>query len=156
MKLWDAKTWNELASLSGLDRNASSFRCVTFSPDGGTLAVCSDNGSLKLWDTHTRQELPGLKGDSSSINFVAFSRDGKMLVTSSKTLKLWDVKTRQLLATLKDHLYGEPVALSPDGKMLSVVTLGQLASEELEYPVELWDINTRRVLQTNLTEACAN
>ncbi len=148
VKLWDTKTWNELASLSGLDRNASSIKCVAFSPDGGTLAVCSEYGSLKLWDTRARQELPGLKGDSSYVKFVAFSRDGKMLVTSSGTLKLWDVKTRQLLATLKDRSSGAPVALSPDGKMLAVVTLGQSASKELEYYIELWDINTRQLAFT--------
>jgi len=148
VKLWDAKTWNELASLSGLDRNDPSIKCVAFSPDGGTLAVCSEYGGLKLWDTRARQELPGLKGDSSHVTFVAFSHDGKMLVTSSGTLKLWDVKTRQLLATLKDRSSGAPVALSPDGKMLAAVSFGQSASKELEYFVELWDINTRRLAFT--------
>ena len=40
------------------------------------------------------------------------------------------------------------MALSPDGKVLAAVSLGQSASKELEYSVELWDINMRRLAFT--------
>jgi WD40 repeat protein len=46
-----------------------------------------------LWDATTGRETHTLKGHTSGVMWVAFSPDGKRIVSGSwdNTLKLWDV-----------------------------------------------------------------
>jgi hypothetical protein len=64
IRLWDAATGQELLSLPG---HAGGARCVTFSPDGWTLASGGDDGTVKLWhaapstpEEQTRREAQGV------------------------------------------------------------------------------------------------
>lgn len=78
--------------------------------------------TVKLWDAATGQELLTLKGHRSFVTSVAFSSDGKRLVSASNddTIKLWDAATGQELLTLKGHTDSAmSVAFSPDGKRLA-------------------------------------
>jgi WD40 repeat protein len=128
---------NQLATLQGHKNSVSS---VAFSPDGKMLASADRDGTVKLWDMSTRQELATLQ-HKNSVYSVAFSSDGKMLASADrdKTVKLWDISTRQELATLhhKDFVYS--IAFSPDGKTLASATSNA---------VTLWDISTRQELAT--------
>ena len=110
----------ELATLKGHEHFVT---CLSFSPDGKTLASGGGDSTVKLWDVGSRQELVTLKGHDEYVLSVAFSPDGKTLATGSadKKVKLWDVGTRQELATLITG-HGQPiseVAFSPDGKTLA-------------------------------------
>ena len=79
--------------------------CVTFSPDGKTLASAGERfqptaqssvvGEIKLWDVKTGKEQATLKGHMNSVKSVAFSPDSKTLASGSQdeTIKLWDVAT---------------------------------------------------------------
>src|SRR6266852_3326743 len=66
--------------------------CVSYSPDGGTLASGSVDKTIKLWDIKTCKELATFKGHTESVFSVAYSPDGKTLASGSwdKTIKLWD------------------------------------------------------------------
>jgi WD40 repeat protein len=69
---------------------------VAFSPDGATLAVASDDRTVRLWDVRTRSALgPPLRGHQDAISAVAFSPDGATLATASndRTVRLWRVRT---------------------------------------------------------------
>ena len=70
-----------------------------------------------MYSSH--QELLTLNGHGSGVYSVAFSFDGKRVVTGSRdnTAKIWEVETGMELLTLKGHgNYVESVAFSPDGK----------------------------------------
>ena len=55
LKLWDAATGPELATLKG---HTALVNCACFSPDGKRLASASGDRTVKLWDVATNQDLP--------------------------------------------------------------------------------------------------
>ena len=76
-----------------------------------------------------------LEGHSSDVMSVAFSPDGKRILSGSQdeTLKLWDAETGQETLTLKGHSGAVmSVAFSPDGK--------RLASASADTTAKLWEI----------------
>src|ERR671933_29694 len=60
-----------------------SVHSVAFSPDGKLLASGGSDGTVKLWDPQSGEELRTLSGHPNIANSVAFSPDGKLLASSS-------------------------------------------------------------------------
>ena len=65
---------------------------VIFSPDGKRLASGSIDGTVKIWDAKTGNELRCFTEHEDWIASLAFSPDGKLLVSGSgdATLKIWN------------------------------------------------------------------
>jgi WD40 repeat protein len=72
-----------------------------------------------LWDTASGKELQTLRGHTDKLESVAFSLDGRQVLTGSfdKTARLWETATGQQRCTFKGHL-GRVMsaAFSPDGR----------------------------------------
>ena len=94
-----------------------------------------------LWQQCQSDELFSLPGHEQTATSVAFSPDGRVLVTGSydETVKVWDLSSHRLLATLSDHTNQvELVAFSPRGDLLAIGSLTGL---------RLWDARTFQPLR---------
>jgi tetratricopeptide (TPR) repeat protein len=120
---------------------------VSFSPDSSRIATCSQDGTVKLWDTRTGKvlhNLAGFKGEAKA----AFSPDSARIVTGDGLgAKVWDARTGTHLFDLK----GRPgtvlsVAFSPDAKR--IVTAGYRTESPTEQRAEatVWDARTGTAL----------
>ena len=82
---------------------------VAFSPDGKTLATGTDNldgrgnGTIRLWNISTHQQIGAPINSSEPISSVAFSPDGKTLATGTDNLnsvvRLWNVVTHRQIGS---------------------------------------------------------
>ncbi len=92
---------------------------ISLSPDGQTMALGVDDGSIQVWTT-TGQLLHRWQGLSGAITGVSFSADGETIATSGEAglIKLWS-KTGKLQQTLTGH-QGKvnSVNFSPDGSLI--------------------------------------
>ena len=61
--------------------------------------------TVRLWDAVTGAALQMFKGHSNGVWSVAFSPDGKVVVSGSEDnmVRLWDTVTGAALQTLKGH-----------------------------------------------------
>ena len=117
---------------------------VAYSPDGQTLASSgSSDGTIQLWNVENGTHTKTLKGHTDTVSTLAFSPDGKTLVSGSEddTLRMWDTNTGRMLRKLSGHSNDvKSMAFSRDGKMI--------ASGGKDASVRLWDTETGRFLPT--------
>jgi hypothetical protein len=66
---------------------------LAVSSDCGVIAFGGSDGIIRLWDLETRKELRKLAGHEGSIVAVAFSADGRRLVSGGRDTSalIWDV-----------------------------------------------------------------
>ena len=97
--------WNVTSRELHLRGHTASAFAVAVSPDGSRCASGSSNGEVFLWDTNTGELLGKLSGHSVQVKHIAFSHDGRLLVScatdhSAGDVILWDVETRTQIARL--------------------------------------------------------
>ena len=127
--------------IAALEGHTDWVLSMSFSPDGTTFASGSSDGTIKLWDVVTKEDIFTFE-DARSIGSVVFSPDGTIFAAGTyRAIKLWDVSTRANIAALEGHTdWVLSVSFSPDGTML--------ASGSWDRTVKLWDVSTRANIAT--------
>ena len=106
---------------------------VAFSRDGRTLASSSQEGTVRVWDPLTGQELASLSaGAGNATHGVSISPDGRYLAAGDDhAAHVWELATMREVARLghDSPIYG--VVFSPDGRYL--------ATTSIDATVGVWD-----------------
>jgi len=125
-----------------LDVSPQAVHSVAFSPDGGSLVVGLAKGqasnpdySLRLLDTATGRETRRLVGHREVVADVAFSPDGKRILSGStdSNVILWDAASGAEIHRLVGHTSGVlAVAFQAEGRLA--------VSGAADGSLLLWDI----------------
>lgn len=138
VRVWNARTGETVRVLRGEigDGSAGQIYAAALSPDnsllavGGMMATFTGNnheevGRIRLIDFRTGDVLALLTGHTNVINALAFSPDGRRLISGSadNTARIWDVSTaltglRNPVRAIVLEGHTEPifaVAFAPDG-----------------------------------------
>jgi WD40 repeat protein len=163
VRLWDVATGECLAEW---EAHTGWVRFVAFSPDGRSIATASYDRSIKIWlypSAPLRVQPLGewdltkipdfskksgicvytLVGHQQPVSSIAFSPDGRQLVSSSfdKTIKVWDTKNGKCLKTLLGHHNRIwTVAFHPNGRTI--------ASGGDDNHTKIWDLKRGRCINT--------
>jgi eukaryotic-like serine/threonine-protein kinase len=130
---------------------------VAFSPDGKYVASgvivrrkVSETGFqvknvVRIWDAAAGEEVMDLPGHTDRVNQVAFSPDGKLLVSVADggVVKLWDLAAKKEHRTLSPGSVAD-VAFSPDGTRLAI-------AEPITQQVTVWDVRKGNKLYSILS-----
>jgi hypothetical protein len=78
---------------------------VEFLKDGQTVAACSADRSLKLWDVRSHQLIQHYPAHTSGVTALSIHPSGNYALTSSKdsSLRIWDIREGRLVYTLHGH-----------------------------------------------------
>ncbi|MDE0483286.1 MAG: WD40 repeat domain-containing protein [Candidatus Poribacteria bacterium] len=139
-EIFNSKTIHPRWTFKG---NPSVVKALTFSPNGIILASCGDGPEINLWNTETGKLLFTFTGHQRGNDPLAFSPDGKMLVSVFyDTIYFWDLTTRQLLRKSETEVGINVLQFSPDGKTL--------VSGGWRGKIQLLDAHTGQLLSTHI------
>jgi len=93
-RIWDVRTGRLLVTLPSTQVLPNS---IAFSPDGARVAEGDPDGTVRVFDTSSGEELLALQGHDT-VDQVAFSPDGSMLATlGGGLLRIWALEIDDLL-----------------------------------------------------------
>jgi RNA polymerase sigma factor (sigma-70 family) len=132
-------------------RHGDAVLSLAYSPDGKKVASGCGDGTVWVWEAATGKEMLSLKAHHYFISAVAFSPDGKVLISRGRedtpgpyggagTIRVWDLATGRELRQFKGLEHGGGViALSADGKTLAAGSYGTT--------IFLWDLASGKELR---------
>ena len=135
LKLWSLDTGELIRTL---DEHSNFINTLALSPDGQIIASGSGDNTIKVWDLQAKQLLYTL---SESVNSIAISPDGKLLVSGDKMIKVWNLATGELLRTLSGHSRNvNSIAISLDGQII--------ATGSSDRTIKVWNLLSGKLLRT--------
>jgi len=105
---------------------------VVYSPDMTLIATAGRDGpwfdtssSVQIWDAKTGELVATLKGHTDSVRCVAWTKDGKTLISGSfdHSIRTWNTTKWEQTAVLDKHTHNVfALAISPNGRILASVS----------------------------------
>ena len=79
LRVWNLRTGLQVAALGG---QLGTLWAVEFSPDESRIAACGGDGTVRIWDRKTFQDVASLKIDNEPLGQLGFSRTGEIFALS--------------------------------------------------------------------------
>jgi WD40 repeat protein len=118
---------------------------VALSPDASKAATCGNDGKLRVWDVKTGKEVFHRDFLDGPPNCVAFSSDGKQLLSGHQArrneaqIRLWNAESGKEVRTFRSHTANVmAVSFLPDGK--------QFVSGGMDGSIRLWQTESGKEL----------
>ncbi len=114
---------------------------VSYSHDGGVVAIGSEDGTVLLCDTASGLPLRSLHGHRGRVYAVVYGAGDRVFASgaSDGKVRLWDPATGECTQEIEVHGEGVwPVALSPDASVLAAAAADGI--------VRLWDVASGALL----------
>lgn len=137
--LWDINSMKLLDTFNIDNHVPSNYYIISFSPDGKKLASISSDNTITIWDLHKKNINKILVANTSYLNSLDFSNDGKRIVCSGYILNVFDVETGEILLELSEVQSPKKALFSHDGS--------KIAAAGWDSNVVIWDANTGKVLK---------
>lgn len=101
IKLWDAKSGEEVRTLAG---HTAQVLGLAVSPDGSAIASAAADNTLRVWDVPLTEPLRKFQGHAAAVRAVAVSPDGKWAVTvaADNSARVWDLTEGKAAAVLSE------------------------------------------------------
>ncbi|KAL6950139.1 ribosome assembly [Hanseniaspora vineae] len=105
------------------------------------MVTCSDDFTMYLWNpTKQNKPITRMTGHQKLVNHVAFSPDGRYIVSASfdNSIKLWDGRDGKFIATFRGHVAAVyQVSWSSDCRLL--------VSCSKDTTLKVWDVKTKKL-----------
>lgn len=135
IRVWDSHSMKLVLEMS--ENRFESVDSIACSPDGAYI-VSSYYRTIHVWDVPKKKLALSLQGHQDEIRSVAYSSDGKYIVSGSSdtTVCIWNAQDgRMEVGPIKGHTTSvNVVAYSPDG--------AHVASGSLDGTICVWDSRT--------------
>lgn len=136
VRAWDMLRYRNFRTFTAPTR--LSFSCLAIDPSAEVVCAAShDSFDIHLWSVQTGALLDQLSGHEGPISTLAFTPDGRYLVSGSwdRTIRVWSVfdrsQTSESLQLTSDLLC---VVVRPDSS--------QIAASTLDGQLTFWNLNT--------------
>jgi WD40 repeat protein len=142
IRLWDPKAAKEVRAIPKLV--AATLYKLAASQDGRMLASGGKDGTVRLWDVGTGEEIRPRGEQQSGLYEGFFSSNGRFVITTSgdRQVRMWDAATGKCLRRFEgEQINSNRAVISKDGKLL--VTSGGRDPQ-----VRFWDAMTGNLLRT--------
>lgn len=143
-RIWNAHTGTQIAVLQGHDSGAyepggyeGGLTAAAFSTEGIRVITASGDGTARIWDSETGEEIQVLRGHEDAVLAAAFSPNDSRVVTTSadKTMRIWNVDAGVEVRMLAGHAYVVSSAMfSPDGS--------KVITTSWDHTARIWDVES--------------
>jgi WD40 repeat protein len=103
--------------------------------------------SVQIWDAKTGELVATLKGHTIAVRCLAWTKDGKTLISGSydNTIRTWNTTKWERTAVLDGHSGVYAIAISPNGRIL--------ASALFDMTARLWNLDDGQPISSPLQHA---
>ncbi|MDD3009352.1 MAG: WD40 repeat domain-containing protein [Arcobacter sp.] len=132
IELWDYKNKNLISTIA---ENGTIY-ALDYDAKNKIVAVGLSNHKIKLWDIVNKKSLGEFVGHTENVLSLKFIKNGKYIVSGSAdaTAIIWDVSNHNIVKKLTEFERAvSQIEISPDEKMISLVSIGNINSEIMFY-----------------------
>lgn len=102
MQVYNPLTKLVVQNISAFEKNAYG---ATFRKDGRLLVAGEENGTVRLFETSSRNPLRIFKKHTAAVHRVSFAADNTHVLSFSddRTVKLWDIPSEKMIQSFEEH-----------------------------------------------------